>query len=202
MVANSSKLVVSYEGKMTFPCPRSRLRISSRETGLAVPSLASLLIFDTQAESIISALLTGCLPLSAKTSNYTAPTAIGSVPIRSGHAVAYQWCSLPRVGWHRSVVLKGSSRTGAALSGFTFDQFFTSLSFPTPTITLWVLDMFGTTENIGELCCRGSTLKKNLDASRPSEHPPVRKKNAKTFRWDHRLQIHNLFVAFKGVPQW
>ena len=25
-------------------------------------------------------------------------------------------------------------------------------------------------------------------------------KNVKTFRWDHRLQIQNLFMAFKRVP--
>ena len=44
-------------------------------------------------------------------------------------------------------------------------------------------------------------LKKNQNAARPSEHPPVREKNVKTFRWDHRLQIiQNLFVAFKRVP--
>ena len=29
-------------------------------------------------------------------------------------------------------------------------------------------------------------LEKNLNASRPSEHPPVRGENVKTFRWDHR----------------
>ena len=34
-----------------FPCPRSRLRIWFRETGLAVPSLVSLLILYTNAES-------------------------------------------------------------------------------------------------------------------------------------------------------
>ena len=45
-------------------------------------------------------------------------------------------------------------------------------------------------------------LKKNLNASRPSEHPPVRGENVKTFRWDHRLQKQNLFVAFKRVPLW
>ena len=31
------------------------------------------------------------------------------------------------------------------------------------------------------------TLKKNLNASRPFEHPPVREKDVKMFRWDHRL---------------
>ena len=35
----------------------------------------------------------------------------------------------------------------------------------------------------------GMYLKKNLNASRPSEHPPVRVENVKTFMWDHRLQI-------------
>ena len=40
-------------------------------------------------------------------------------------------------------------------------------------------------------CC----LKKNQNAPRPSEHPPVRGENVKTFRWDHRLQIQNLFMA-------
>ena len=39
-----------------------------------------------------------------------------------------------------------------------------------------------------------SCLRKNLDASRPSEHPPDRGKNVKTFRWGHRLQIQNLFM--------
>ena len=36
---------------MKFPCPRSRQRIWSRETGSAVPSGVSLLILRTQAES-------------------------------------------------------------------------------------------------------------------------------------------------------
>ena len=45
-------LEVSWTGKMNiFPCPRSRLRIWSRETGSAVPSRVSLLILHTQAES-------------------------------------------------------------------------------------------------------------------------------------------------------
>ena len=36
---------------MTKPCPRSRLRIWSRETNSVVPSCVSLLILHTQAES-------------------------------------------------------------------------------------------------------------------------------------------------------
>ena len=36
-----------------------------------------------------------------------------------------------------------------------------------------------------------------MNASRPSEHPPVREENVKTFRWDHRLQTQKkLFMAF------
>ena len=34
-----------------------------------------------------------------------------------------------------------------------------------------------------------------MNASRPSEHPPVRRENAKPFRWDHRLQIQNPFIV-------
>ena len=37
-----------------------------------------------------------------------------------------------------------------------------------------------------------ATTEKNLNASRPSEHPPVRGGNVKTLRWDHRLQRQNL----------
>ena len=37
-------LVVSWTGKLIFPCPRACLRIWSRETGSAVPSRVSLLI--------------------------------------------------------------------------------------------------------------------------------------------------------------
>ena len=42
-------------------------------------------------------------------------------------------------------------------------------------------------------------LKMNLNASRPSEHPPVRGEIVKTFR-DHRLQRQFFFVAFVVGP--
>ena len=45
-------------------------------------------------------------------------------------------------------------------------------------------------------------FKKNLNASRLSGHPSVRGKNVKTFRWDHRPQVQNLFMTFKRVPRW
>ena len=42
---------------------------------------------------------------------------------------------------------------------------------------------------------REGCLRKNQNEPRTSEHPPVRGgKNVKTFRWDQRLQIQNLFI--------
>ena len=43
-------LGISGTGNVFFPCPRSRLRIWSRETGLAIPPRDSLFILRTQAE--------------------------------------------------------------------------------------------------------------------------------------------------------
>ena len=45
-------------------------------------------------------------------------------------------------------------------------------------------------------------FKKNLNASRPSEHPTVKGKNVKTFRWNHRLQRQNLVIPvdLNGFP--
>ena len=45
------------------------------------------------------------------------------------------------------------------------------------------------------------SLKKHLNASRPSEHL-TGGKNVKTLRWDHRLLKQNLVMAFKRVPRW
>ena len=45
-------------------------------------------------------------------------------------------------------------------------------------------------------------LKKNSIASRPSEHTPSQGEKIKTFWWDNRLQIQNLFMPFKRVSRW
>ena len=45
-------------------------------------------------------------------------------------------------------------------------------------------------------------LKKDLNESRPSEHPLIRRGTVRTFRWNHRLQIRNLFMAFERVFRW
>ena len=42
-------------------------------------------------------------------------------------------------------------------------------------------------------------LRKNLNASRPSEYPPVRGGDDKTFRWDRRLQRHFMIVVDTAV---
>ena len=96
--------------KIIFPCPRSRLRIWSRETGSAVPSRVSLLISILRI-NLIWCLLTGFLPSSAAVSIYLfkPPNDIGSVLSVSGHAFAYRSRSLPRVRWHRASKPQGSS---------------------------------------------------------------------------------------------
>ena len=58
--------------KCLFPCPRSRLRIRSRETGSAVPSRVSPLILHTQAESSIINLIS--LPGSHLHASHSPPT--------------------------------------------------------------------------------------------------------------------------------
>ena len=47
-VANLARGQLAEQGKSISPCPRTRLRIWSRETGSAVPSHVSLLILHTQ----------------------------------------------------------------------------------------------------------------------------------------------------------
>ena len=76
------------------PCPRSRLKIWSREMGSAVPSRTSLLI------SILglNLVLTYGIPPEFRGGVHIfilkPPYDIGSVPSLSGHAIAYRWRSL------------------------------------------------------------------------------------------------------------
>ena len=84
-VANPARGRLNRE-ELYFPVrPRSRPRIWFRETGLAVPSRASLLIFHTQAES--GAYLRGSSRFPRRRPFiYLKPP---SVPSLSGHAIAY-----------------------------------------------------------------------------------------------------------------
>ena len=92
-------------------CPRSRLRIWFRETGLAVPSRVSLLILTHWIPPDVHGDIHIFLP----------PHTIGFVPSLSGHAIAYRLRSLPRVRWRRASSPQGSSSNGCCLC-ITMDQ--------------------------------------------------------------------------------
>ena len=91
MVITCSRLRINQEGcqscswsaeqeKRIFPCSHTRLRISSHETGSAVPSRVGLLILHTQAES----------GAHSRDSSRFPPYTIGSVPKLSSRAIAYR----------------------------------------------------------------------------------------------------------------
>ena len=118
-----------------LPCPRSRLRIWFRETGLAVPSLVSLLIlYDILTLNLV---LTHGIPPEFRGGVHIflpAPHTIGSVPSLSGHAIAYRLRSLPRVRWHRASSPQGSSSNGCCFC-ITMDQMLLCSSlFPHPLL--------------------------------------------------------------------
>ena len=92
-----------------FPCPRTCLRIWSRETGSAVPSRVSLFILHTRAETGAYLRDSSRVPRRRPFINIKPPYAIGSVPSLSGHAIAYRWRSLPGVRRHRASKPQGSS---------------------------------------------------------------------------------------------
>ena len=81
------------------------------------------------------------------------PSAIGSIPNLSGHAIAHRSRSLSRVRWHRASSPKGSSITGAIFLGFTMDQLIMCASrFPHPLLVCNVVCMCDT-KSIGSGLC-------------------------------------------------
>ena len=104
-----------------FPCPRSRLRIWSRETGSAVPFRVTLLhkyimSFSSQHSLIMNLVLTyGGIPPDFRGGGgvhfFIPPCTIGSVPSLSGRAIAYRWRS-PRVRRPGSSSSQGSTSNG------------------------------------------------------------------------------------------
>ena len=109
-VANPAHTWSAEQEKIIFPCPRSCLRIWSRETVSIVQSRVNLFILHTQAESGAYLLRDSSrIPRRRPFSYFKPPYAIGSVPSLSGHAVAYRWRSLPRVRRHRTSKPQGSS---------------------------------------------------------------------------------------------
>ena len=66
----------------------------------------------TQAESDAYLRDSPRLPRRRPFIHLKPPYAIESVPSLSGHAIAYRWCSLPRVHRHRASKPQGSSERG------------------------------------------------------------------------------------------
>ena len=113
MIANPARGPLNRDS--CLPCHRSRLNIWPRTTGSAVPSRVNPLFSHTQAESGAYSWDSSRFP---RRHPYTPPTAIGSVPSLSGHAIAYRWRSLPRVRRHKASSPQGSSSGFAACSKY------------------------------------------------------------------------------------
>ena len=114
---------------------------------------------------------------------------LASLPLAS----SYSRVAVSSVFWAHKIYFSAQTR-GAPLSIF-------EPKIRTPRIGLWSSTAW-TGPKIFLLHKYTTCLKKSQNAPR-TEHPPVRGGNVKTFiRWDHRLQIQNLFMAFKGVPRW
>ena len=114
---------------------RSRLRIWSPDTGSTVPSRVNLLILYSQAE---------CGPYSRDSSRfprrrpfiYTA-NCCREILSLSGHAIAYRWCSLPRVRRHRASSPHGDTEMIAVVVVvvvvFILKTVLTSIQYPSPS---------------------------------------------------------------------
>ena len=128
--------VVSWTGKWILPCPRTCLRVWSRETGSAVPSRVSLLISTLRLNLVLT--YHGIPPdFRGGVHLFKPPYAIGSVPCLSGHAIAYRWRSLSSVCRHGSIVLKVVPATGAAIFQVTMDQLMCASLFPHPLLAFY-----------------------------------------------------------------
>ena len=77
------------QGKLIFYCPRTCLRIRSRETGSAVLSRVSLLILHTQAGSSAYSRDSSRVPRQRPFNYIKPPYAIGSVPSFSSQSRVY-----------------------------------------------------------------------------------------------------------------
>ena len=124
------------QGNICIPCPRSRLKIWFSDTRSTVPSRVSTLSVHTQAES--GAYSWGSSRFPRWRPFIIPPTAIPLVPSLSDHAIAYQWCSPPRVYGHRaSRPQVGSSDVGCLLRLPRVNQLWFTLLFPHPLSVQW-----------------------------------------------------------------
>ena len=99
--------MVSSTGKLNIPLsPCVPENMVSRD-GFSRPVPRQPTHFHTQAES--GAYLRDSSRVPRRRPFMKPPYTIGSVPILSGHAIAYRWRSLPRVRRHRASKPQGSS---------------------------------------------------------------------------------------------
>ena len=122
------------QGKIIFPCPRTCLRIWSRETGSAVPSLISLLILHTQAES-------GAYSRDSYRFPRRRPFIYLDHHTPSGQCRLYRVTQLCTNDVHcresagkGPVVLEIVPLTGAAILQVTMDQLISASLFPHPLL--------------------------------------------------------------------
>ena len=126
-------LVINRTG-FFFLCSRSRLIIWFRGTGSAVPSRVILLILHNQAESGAHSRDSSRFP-PRRPHRSIPSTSIRSDPSLSGHAIADQWCSLPRVRRHRASSPQGIRVTGAEVFQIsTMDPILCASLFPHPLL--------------------------------------------------------------------
>ena len=97
------------QGKSIFPCPRSRLRIWSRETGSVVPSRVSLFTSILRLNLVFTYGIPPELRGGVHLFILKPPYATGSVSSLTGHAITYRWRSLPRVRRHGASKPLGTS---------------------------------------------------------------------------------------------
>ena len=142
------------QGKRNFPCPRSHLRVWSRELGWAVPSRVSLFILHTQAESgAYSKRLHFPFPLRLP---LEPSYAIGLVPSLSGHAIALPMAFTTTVTQHRAISSQGSSISGSFLFRQPHGLNNIRPSFPTPA-----------TDTVGMCFKEGLQVIRYVDAMHP-----------------------------------
>ena len=110
-----------------FPCPRSRLRIWSRETGSTVPSRVSLVILHTQTESGAYSRDFSRFPRWRPFLYTVNRHRVNSEFI--SHATAYRWRSLPRHRQHRTSSPQVSSSNRCCLFRYHHGAFFVRFSF-------------------------------------------------------------------------
>ena len=119
-----------------FLIPVHAENLVSRDGFSRVPSRVSPLVIPTQAESGANSRYSSRFP--RRRPCIIPSTAIGPVPGLSGHAISYQWRSLPResAGTGPVVLNQGYSSNGCCLFRCHQEQICMRLSFPTPTINI------------------------------------------------------------------